>query len=164
LYCVISEPFFAFEFDRFLGLYGYFIFEISGYSFVGLGLLGPSHEAPSQFFDSELLILLRTLLFVKLLTNITYSFAGATACVCSPLQTLHLRQPLPIHLYLRMCHAMQKEPNMLTMHPYQMGRRLANTVIHPDSSPRAPPITGKLRSTLQALRITGKPKPVPKAY
>jgi hypothetical protein len=53
---------------------------------------------------------------------------------------------------------------MLTMHPYQMGQRLANTVIHPGSSPRAPPITGKLRSTLQALRITGKPKPVPKAY
>lgn len=72
----------------------YFIPETSVCSIVRLGLLRPFNEAPEPVL--ELFNSLRILLFVNLFTYIAYSFAGVTACVCSPLQTHLLRQPFSI--------------------------------------------------------------------
>jgi hypothetical protein len=75
-------------------LFFIFIFETSVCSIDRLGLLRHPNEAPKPVL--VLLNSLRFPLFVNLFTHIAYSFAGVTACVCSPLQTLLLRQPLPI--------------------------------------------------------------------
>jgi hypothetical protein len=90
--------------------------------------------------------------FLSWRIDVPYSFAGASACVYSPLQMSHLLRPLHVHRQLRRSHTyVLWERSTPMMRPYQMERRLAS-----GSNRRIPHTTGRLELDPRALLITGK--------